>query len=83
MEADSASKHVGKLVEKPGALVLRRHAELWNERAFARRPGKGAIDSVMWMLQIAEKHPEGEIVGRDAKSAFNTVQRGPVRRVLH
>jgi len=36
----------------------------------------------MLMEMIAGKHAEGEIIGRDAQSAFNTVQRGKVREVL-
>ena len=53
---------VGKLVEKVVAQELQTHEELWYERAFAGRKGRGAIDSVMLMAMIAEKHPEGEIV---------------------
>jgi len=66
---------VGKLTEKLVALELQKHCELWHERAFAGRRGRGAIDSVMLMAMIAEKHPEGDVIGRDAQSAFNTVRR--------
>jgi len=44
--------------------------------------GRGAMDSVMPMATIAEKHTEGVIVGRYAQSAFNTVRREHVHRVL-
>jgi len=73
---------VGKLAEKLVALALQEHEELWHERAFAGRKGRGAIDSVMLMAYIAEQQPAGVIVGRDAQSAFNTVQRGHVRKIL-
>jgi len=64
------------------ALELQKKKELWHERAFAGRKGRGAMDSIMLMAYIAEKHPEGVIIGRDAQSAFNTVRREKVRRVL-
>jgi len=54
------SNTAGKLVEKVVA------QELWHERPFAGRRGRGAMDSVMLMAMIAEKHPEGDIIGRDA-----------------
>ena len=73
---------VGKLSEKVVAIELQRHDELWHDRAFAGRRGRGAIDSVMLMAHIAEKHPEGVIVGRDAQSAFNTVRREHAREIL-
>jgi len=73
---------VGKLGEKLIALEMQKHQELWHERAFAGRKGRGAIDSVMLMAHIAEQQPAGVIVGRDAQSAFNTVQREYVRRIL-
>jgi len=72
----------GKLVEKLVALELQKHEELWHERAFAGRRGRGAIDSVMLMAYIAEQHPSGVIIGRDAQSAFNTLQREHMRKVL-
>jgi len=61
---------------------LQKHGELWHERAFAGRKGRGAMDSVMLMAYIAEKHPERVIVGRDAQSAFHTVRREHVRQIL-
>jgi len=73
---------VGKLAQKIIAQELQRHEELWHERTFAGRKGRGAIDSVMMMAMIAEKHPEGDIVERDVQSAFNTVRREHVREVL-
>jgi len=73
---------VGKLAEKLVALELQNHEELWPERAFAGRKGRGAMDSVMLMAYIAEQHPVGVIVGRDAQSAFNTVRREHVRTIL-
>jgi len=75
---------IGKLAEKVVAIELQRHEELWHERsrAFAGRKGRGAMDSVMLMAHIAEKHPEGVIIGRDAQSAFNTVQREHTRHIL-
>jgi len=72
---------IGKLAEKVMALELQEHEELWHERAFAGHKSRGAIDSVMLMAYIAEKHPEG-IVGRDSQSALNTVRRDHVRRIL-
>jgi len=71
----------GKLVEKILAQELQRHGKLWHERAFAGRKERGAIDSVM-MMMIAEKHPEGEIIGRDAQSALNAVWREHVKEAL-
>ena len=43
---------VGKLAEKLVALELQAHEELWHERAFAGRKGRGAMDSVMLMAHI-------------------------------
>jgi len=40
------------------------------------------MGSVMIMAMIVEKHPEGEIVGRDAQSAFNTVRREHMAMLL-
>ena len=34
------------------------------------------------LMAIAERHPEGVIVGRDAQSAFNTVRREHVYKML-
>jgi len=36
----------------------------------------------MLMAHIAEKHPQGVIVGRDAQSAFNSVRREHARHIL-
>jgi len=60
---------VRKLVEK-----LQEREELWHERAFAGREGRGAIDSVMLMNMLMEQHPAEEVIGRDAQSAFNTLK---------
>jgi len=76
------SNTVGKLVEKIVAEELQKHEELWHERAFAGRKGRGAMDSIMLMGYIAEKHGEGVIVGRDAQSAFNSVRRDYARELL-
>jgi len=73
---------VSKLAEKIVAQELQEREELWHEGAFAGRKGRGAIDSVMLMNMIREKHPEGEIIGRDAQSAFNTLRREVVRKIL-
>jgi len=40
------------------------------------------MDSVMLMAMIMEEHPEGEIIGRDAQSGFNTVRRDHAARIL-
>jgi len=61
---------VGKLVEKAIAQELQKHEELWHERAFAGRKGRGAIDSVMLMAMIAEKHPEGSDSGAGRTIGF-------------
>jgi len=74
---------VGKLGEKIIAQELQEREGLWHEGAFAGRKGRGAMDSVMLMNMIMEKHPEGEIIGRDAQSAFNTLRRERVREILH
>jgi len=73
---------VGKLAEKIVAQHLQERQELWHERAFAGRKGRGAIDSVMLMAMIREKHTAGEIIGRDAQSAFNTLRREHTRKIL-
>ena len=73
---------MGELAEKIMAQELQQHDELWHGGAFAGRKGRGAIDSVMLMAMVAEKHPEGEIIGRDAQSAFNTVRREHIAKVL-
>jgi len=73
---------VGKLGEKIIAQELQEREELWHEGAYAGRKGRGAIDSVMLMNMLMEKHPEGEIIGRDAQSAFNTLRREKAREIL-
>lgn len=58
--------------------------ELWHERAFAGRKGRGAADSVMLMAMIMEEHPKVEVVGRNAdlESAFNTLRREHRAKIL-
>jgi len=73
---------VGKLAEKVIAQELQEREMLWHERAFAGRKGRGAVDSVMLMAMIMEKHPEGEVIGRDAQSAFNTLRRDHTAELL-
>ena len=74
---------VGELAEKIIAHELQEREELWHEREFAGRKGRGAIDSVMLMAMIMEKHPEGEeVIGRDAQSAFNTLRRDYTAKIL-
>jgi len=72
----------GKLAEKIMAQKLQEKEELWHERAFAGRKGRGAIDSVMLMKMLMEKNPAGEILGRDVQSAFNTLRRDVTSRIL-
>jgi len=69
-------------LEKLIAEEIQSYEELWHERAFAGRKGRGAIDSIMLMAYIAEQHPAGAIVGRDAQSAFNSVRREHVWKIL-
>jgi len=73
---------VGKLAEKIIAQELQEKEELWRERAFAGRKGRGAIDSVMLMNMLMERHLQGEIIGRDAQSTFNTLRHETVRKIL-
>jgi len=42
---------------------------------------RGTADGVM-LMSMMEKHPEGEIVGRDAQSAFNTLGREHTGKIL-
>jgi len=72
----------GKLAEKIIAQELQERHELWHERAFAGRKGRGAIDSVMMMAMIMVKHKEGEIIGRDVQLAFNTLRRDYTAKIL-
>ena len=74
---------VGKLAEKIITEELQKREELWHERAFAGRKGRRTTDSVMLMAMMMEKHPEGEVIGRDAQSAFNTLWRDHMAKVLH
>jgi len=73
---------VGKLAEKIVAQRLQEREELWHERAFAGRKGRGAIDSVMLMAMLMEENKAGEIIGRDAQSAFNTLRRDHTKTIL-
>jgi len=41
-----------------------------------------AENSMMLMAMLMEKNPEGEIVGRDAQSAFNTLRRDHTAKIL-
>jgi len=72
---------VGKLADKVVAGMLGKRRELFHERAFAGRKGRGAIDSVMLMDELRRK-TGGEVYGRDIKSAFNSLDREVVRQVL-
>jgi len=72
---------LGKLADKVVAHELGKRRELFHKRAFAGRKGRGAIDSVMLMDQI-RKETGGEVYGRDIKSAFNSLDRETVRKVL-
>jgi len=40
------------------------------------------IDSIMLMAMIMEKHSEGEVIGRDAQSALNTLRRDYTAKIL-
>ena len=72
---------VGKLADKVIAQELGKRRELFHERAFAGRKGRGAIDSVMLMDEI-RREVGGEVYGRDIKSAFNSLDREKMREVL-
>ena len=63
------------------AQELGKRKELFHERAFAGRKGRGAIDSVMLMDEIRKK-VGGEVYGRDIKSAFNSLNREVTWQVL-
>lgn len=73
---------VGKLADKVVAGEIMKKEELFHERAFAGRKGRGAIDSVMLMDEI-RKETGGDVYGGDVKSAFNSLDRDVMRRVLH
>jgi len=72
---------VGKLADKVVAQILGKREELFYERAFAGRRGRGAIDSVMLMDELRKKTGR-EVYGRDIKSAFNSLDREVVREIL-
>jgi len=72
---------VGKLADKVVAQILGKKEELFHERAFTGRKGRGAIDSVMLMDELRKK-VGGEVYGRDIKSAFNSLDREMVRKIL-
>jgi len=72
----------GKLAQKIVAQKLQEKDELWHERSYVGRKGRGAIDSVMLMKMLMEKHPAGEVIGRDASSAFNSLKRDVTYRIL-
>jgi len=69
------AKTVGKLAEKIVAQELQKGEGLWHKRAFAGKKGRGAIGIVMLMAMIMEKHPEGEVIGRDKVSIQHTKER--------
>lgn len=64
---------VGKLGDKLIAGDLQEIEKLWNERAFAGRKGRGAIDSVMLMDQLRRENAGSDVYGRDIHSAFNSI----------
>lgn len=73
---------MGKLAEMLSAQESQAREELWHERAFAGRKGRGAIDTVMLMKMIMEKQPEGEATSRDAQPASNTLRRYHMAAIL-
>jgi len=75
------SNTVGKLADKLVAEDLGRKRELFHERAFAGRKGRGAIDSVMLMDDI-RKRTGGHVYRRDVKSAFNSLDRDKMYEIL-
>lgn len=72
---------VGKLADKLVAEDLGHRRELFHERAFAGRKGRGAIDSVMLMDELRRK-VGGHVYGRDIKSAFNSLDRDEMYKIL-
>jgi len=72
---------VGKLADKVVVQEMGKRKELFHERAFVGRKGIGAIDSVMLMDEI-RREVGGEVYGRDIKSAFNSLDREKVWKVL-
>jgi len=72
---------IRKLGDKVLAELMIKKKDLFHKRTFARRKGKGAIDSVMLMDEI-RKEVGGDIYGRDIKSAFKSQDRDVIREVL-
>jgi len=72
---------VGKLADKLIAEDMGNIRELFHERAFAGRKGRGAIDSVMLMDELRRK-TGGHVYGRDIKSAFNSLDRDEMYNIL-
>ena len=64
---------VGKLGAKLIAEDLQEIEELWHERAFAGRKGRGAMDSVMLMNHIRRKAAGSDVHGKNIHSAFNSI----------
>ena len=81
VETHLASNTVGKLADKLVAEDLGHQHELFHERAFAGRKGRGAIDSVMLMDELRRK-VGGHVYGRDIKSAFNSLDRDEMYKIL-
>jgi len=75
------SNTVGKLADKLVAEDLGQKRELFYERAFAGRKGRGAIDSVMLMDKL-RKRTGGHVYRRDIKSAFNSLDRDKMYEIL-
>jgi len=71
----------GKLAGKVIWQKLQEKEELWHERAFAGRKGRGTADSVMLMAMIMEGHPEGKVIGWDAQSTFNKLRSDYTARI--
>jgi len=55
--------------------------DLFHERAFAGRKGRGTVDSVM-LMDVLRKETGGDVYGRDIRSAFNSLDREVMREVL-
>jgi len=72
---------LGKLADKVVGELMMKKKELFHERAFAGRKGRGAIDSVMLMDEI-RREVGGDVYRRDIKSAFNSLDRDVMREVL-
>jgi len=72
---------VGKMADKVVGEGLMSKENLFHERGFAWRNGRRAIDSVMLMDELG-RETEGEVYGRDIKSAFNSLDRDEMREIL-